>query len=125
MSESNLGYMVEFARAYPIHLPAGELPWTSHTALLSINDPKKRAALTAEAVDKNWTREQLRSELKKRKTSRHNKKSAAVEHSSTRLNVGKNLSGLWRKLEIVSVLVHIRPQHNGQFMNLHSISLIK
>jgi len=65
ISETELGYMVEFARAYPIARPAGQLPWSHYQALLSINDPEKRDTLAKEAKKGNWPRTRLRAEVRK------------------------------------------------------------
>lgn len=64
LSRSELNRMVEFARAYPIVAPARQLPWTSYVALLSVNDAAERNALAKKAERNNWTRRQLRRELK-------------------------------------------------------------
>jgi len=37
ISRTELNYMVEFARTYPIVRPAGQLSWSHHQSLLSIN----------------------------------------------------------------------------------------
>jgi len=42
MSQTELSFMLQFARAYPINWPANELSWSHYQALLSLNDPKER-----------------------------------------------------------------------------------
>ena len=54
-SETELRYMLQFARTYPIHRPADELSWSHHQALLSLNDPKEREEVTREALLKGRT----------------------------------------------------------------------
>ena len=70
MSESELGFMVQFARAYPISSPARKLSWSHYRELLSINDDDKREEITEKAVKGNWTREDLRQEIRKRRTAK-------------------------------------------------------
>lgn len=45
MSETELRYMLQFARTYPIHRPADELSWSQYQALLAVNDSKERTPL--------------------------------------------------------------------------------
>ncbi len=63
-SETELKYMLEFYRAYPIRRPAGELSWSQHEALLAINEPKQRKALADRASRENWKRDRLRQEIR-------------------------------------------------------------
>lgn len=72
ISLTELRYMVEFARTYPIHRPAGELSWSHYQALLRINDAERRKSIAEEAIKGNWTRETLRREIGKRRLSTSN-----------------------------------------------------
>ena len=65
ISLTELRYMVQFARAYPIRPHAGELSWGEYRDLLSINDGQKREALAKQAAKENWSRETLRREIEK------------------------------------------------------------
>ena len=65
-SETELRYMLQFARTYPIHRPADELSWSHYESLLALNDPKEREAVTKEAAEKGWNRAQVREEVRRR-----------------------------------------------------------
>lgn len=65
ISVTEIQYLVQFAKAYPISPHAGKLPWSIHRDLLSINDDEKRKALTEQAVREKWNRQILRREIKK------------------------------------------------------------
>ena len=65
-SETELKYMLQFARTYPIRRPADELSWSHYQALLSLNDPKEREEVTKEAVKQGWSRDRLREEVRRR-----------------------------------------------------------
>lgn len=65
-SETELKYMLQFARTYSIRRPADELSWSHHQSLLAINDPKEREEVTKEAVEKGWSRDQVREEVSRR-----------------------------------------------------------
>ena len=67
VSASELGRMVEFARAYPISAPARKLSWSHYQKLLSINDADLRNKVALKAEKENWSRDQLRSEVNKMK----------------------------------------------------------
>lgn len=64
MSRTELSYMLQFARAYPIFRPAEKLTWSHYEALLSVNDPRERDALAEKAVKEKWTRDQMREAIK-------------------------------------------------------------
>ncbi|MFA5160489.1 MAG: DUF1016 N-terminal domain-containing protein [Candidatus Omnitrophota bacterium] len=64
MSHTELKYMLQFARAYPISRPADQLSWSHYESLLAVNDPKKRQAVAEQAEKENWTRDRLREEVK-------------------------------------------------------------
>jgi len=63
-SRTELSYMLQFARAYPIFRHAEILPWSHHEALLAVNDPEKRKALAERVSKENWDRDRLRKEVK-------------------------------------------------------------
>jgi len=65
ISRTELKYMVEFARAYPIGRPVGQLPWAHYETLLSINDPEKRDTVARQAGKEKWTRRQLQAEVRR------------------------------------------------------------
>lgn len=67
MSRTELGYMVEFAKAYPISPKLGKLSWSHYRLLLSVNDREKREALATQAEKEKWSSTKLREEIKKRK----------------------------------------------------------
>lgn len=68
ISERELQYMVEFARTYSNLPPAADLSWSAYRELLAVNEPEKRKQLAREAVAGDWTRQKLRTEIKKVKT---------------------------------------------------------
>jgi hypothetical protein len=43
------------------------LSWSHYQSLLAINDPKERDEVAKEAEEKNWNREQIREEVRRRK----------------------------------------------------------
>lgn len=65
-SETELRYMLQFARTYPIHRPADELTWSHYQSLLALNDPKEREEVIREAVRHRWSRDQVREEVRRR-----------------------------------------------------------
>ncbi len=64
MSDTELGYMLRFARAYPISPHAGKLSWSDYRDLLAVDVPEKRKALAEQAEKENWPRERLREEAR-------------------------------------------------------------
>lgn len=66
-SRSELYFMLQFARTYPIVLPARKLSWSHYQALLSINDSKEREELAEQAEREDWGRDRLRDEIRRRK----------------------------------------------------------
>ncbi len=69
-SETELKYMLQFARAYPIRPPADELSWSHYRELLSLNDSKDREEITARAVKEHWNRNRMRKEVRRRQSAR-------------------------------------------------------
>ncbi len=66
VSETELGYIVQFFRTYPISPPAEKLSWAHYRELLSINDSKEREEVTKRAAKEHWTRDQVREEIRRR-----------------------------------------------------------
>lgn len=69
-SPTEIWYMLEFARAYPIVRPAGQLSWSHYQALLSLNNPQEREEVAKQAITQGWTRDQVREEVRRRQASR-------------------------------------------------------
>ncbi len=65
-SETELKYMLQFARSYAIRPPADELSWSHYRELLSLNNAKEREDVTRQAVREGWSRDQVREEIKRR-----------------------------------------------------------
>ena len=63
MSRTLLYYILEFARAYPIVQPVGQLTWTDYLVLLSINDERARRVLSQEAEKFGWSRPTLQAKI--------------------------------------------------------------
>lgn len=76
-SHTELKYMLQFFRTYPIGPPADQLSWAHYRELLSINDSEEREEVTKEAVEKKWNRDQIREEIRKRNTSSASPKNSA------------------------------------------------
>ncbi len=76
VSKSELGRMVEFARAYPIGAAARQLSWSHYRELLSVNEVEARKRITTEAVKNDWSSKELRSEIKKTKSGSQTPKKA-------------------------------------------------
>jgi len=64
ISGTELRYMLQFARAYPICPHAGKLTWSEYRELLSVNDAGERESLAAKAEKENWSRDRLREEIR-------------------------------------------------------------
>jgi hypothetical protein len=69
ISLTELRYMVQFARAYPIRPTSGELSWSHYRDLLAVNDDQKRDELARRADKENWTIKETRREIEKLKSS--------------------------------------------------------
>lgn len=92
-NERELYYMLEFARAYPILRPAAELSWSHYQQLLSLNDPEEREAVTREAIRRNWSRDQVRAEVRRRRAARNQTEENIPE---TGLNARLGKVGIYR-----------------------------
>lgn len=66
ISQTELSFMLQFARAYPIYSPANKLSWSHYRELLSLDDPREREEVTKEAGEKGWSRNQVREEVRRR-----------------------------------------------------------
>ncbi len=66
-SQTELSYMLQFARAYPMFPSTEILSWGHYRELLSVNDTKEREAIASEAVKNKWTQKEIRAEVKARK----------------------------------------------------------
>ncbi|MBI3313624.1 MAG: thermonuclease family protein [Candidatus Omnitrophica bacterium] len=67
LSEAELGYRVQFARAYSIPPSTGELSWGHYRELLSINNAKERDKISKNAINKKWPVKKLRREIKRQR----------------------------------------------------------
>lgn len=67
-SQTELSLMLQFARAYPIYSPGNKLSWSHYRSLLAVNDPAEREALTRKAEEEGWTRDQVREEVRRRRS---------------------------------------------------------
>ena len=67
VSRTELSYMLQFSRAYPI-FPAPEiLSWSHYRELLVIKDSEDRSVIAREAEREKWSQKRVRKEIKKRK----------------------------------------------------------
>lgn len=84
-SETELKYMFQFARTYPICPQADELSWAHYRELLSVNDADVRNEIAEQARQEDWGRDRLRDEIKKYKQAQIAQDPATVGagHSST------------------------------------------
>ncbi len=90
-SETELKYMLQFARTYPIRPPADELSWAHYREILSINDDEKRREVTAQAVREKWSRDQVRAEVRRRNSS-----SGSPKRPSEKLAATQGKPGAYR-----------------------------
>ncbi len=72
MSRTELSYMLQFARAYPILRTSEELTWGHYESLLALNDAREREEVEALAAKEKWPVQKLREEVKKRKAAKNN-----------------------------------------------------
>jgi endonuclease YncB( thermonuclease family) len=89
ISDTQLYSMLQFARDYPISPPARKLSWSHYEELLSLNDVKEEDAVAAMAEKENWTRDQVRDEVKKRKAAKSGTPVAPVKEAPLALKPGK------------------------------------
>ena len=88
ISDTELGYMLQFARAYPVAQPAGKLSWSHYMELLSLDDVKEQSAIADMAEKGKWTRDQVREEVKKRKAAK-NGTTVPVKDATLTATLGK------------------------------------
>ncbi len=69
-SQTELSFMLQFARAYPIYSASNKLTWSHYRELLSIEDPKERKRIEEEAVKGNWRHKRLREEIRKQQAAK-------------------------------------------------------
>ncbi len=72
-SETELKYMLQFARTYPIRPISDELTWSDYRELLSLNDPAKRVELAELARKGKWDINRIRQEIKRINASKSGK----------------------------------------------------
>ncbi len=72
MSVTEIQYMVEFARAYPIYPTSGILSWGHYRDLLGINDASLRQEVARDAFRNQWTVKETRRQIKKLKSFQKN-----------------------------------------------------
>lgn len=70
ISDTELHYMVELARTYPIFRTFGKLGWSQVQALLRINDAEERDQLIIRVNKENWSVDKTRREITKLKSAR-------------------------------------------------------
>ncbi len=63
-SRTELGYMVQFAKTYPIYRTSGKLTWSHIQQFLSVNEAKQRETLISRASKEKWTVAKTRKEIK-------------------------------------------------------------
>lgn len=69
-SDDELYRMLRFYRIYPKVAPAQQLTWSDYKDLLSLSDDQERREVAEKASKENWTRNQIREEVQKRKAAR-------------------------------------------------------
>ena len=89
ISDTELYYLLEFARAYPIFPSTGKLSWAHYRELLSVKDPAERAGLEERAAKENWTENQTRDEIKKSKAAKSGTPVAPVKEAPLAAKPGK------------------------------------
>ena len=79
MSETELGYMLQFVHTYPISPPAGKLSWAHYRELLSLNDEEERREVATKAEKEGWGRDRVREEVRRRQAARNPSQEKAPE----------------------------------------------
>ncbi len=70
ISNTELKYMREFARTYPIGPPVGQFNWSKIRVLLSVNEEDQRKRVAERALKGDWSRAVLQHEIKKLKAAK-------------------------------------------------------
>ncbi len=65
MSRTELSYMLQFARAYPVFPSTEALSWGDYRELLALNDAEQRNALALEASKKQWSQKEIREAVRR------------------------------------------------------------
>jgi len=92
-SQTELSYMLQFARAYPIYPRGDKLSWSHYRSLLVINDSAERKTLARKAEKEGWSRDRLRGEVRRRQASQ---KGTAEETSAEVLTATPGKPGTYR-----------------------------
>ncbi len=79
ISHTEVKYMLQFARTYPIGRTSDQLTWSQIQSLLAINEDDKREELINRAEKENWTVLKTRDEVKRLKAANQ----ISVSESST------------------------------------------
>ncbi|MFA5168701.1 MAG: DUF1016 N-terminal domain-containing protein [Candidatus Omnitrophota bacterium] len=79
MSRTELSYMLQFARTYPIYRTSDELTWGHYESLLALNDVQEREEVAARASKEKWPVKKLREEVKKRKAAKNGTQASEKE----------------------------------------------
>lgn len=66
-SQTELSYMLQFARAYSNYPHADNLSWSDYRDLLALNDKDEFQSIVHKASAENWSRDRIRAEVRKRK----------------------------------------------------------
>ena len=69
IGRTELYYMLEFARTYPIVPAQGQLSLAHYKELLSVNDETAREEFEKKAMKENWSQRRIRREINKRNAS--------------------------------------------------------
>ena len=72
-SQTDLYYMLEFARSYPNFPEPGELSWNDYRELLALNDSGEREQLAAQAKKGKWDLNRIRQEIHRINASKSDK----------------------------------------------------
>lgn len=64
-SETELRFMLDFARSYPIYPKSNELTWSDYRELLSLNDAEERQKIAERAEKEKWDSTRIRREIKR------------------------------------------------------------
>lgn len=110
ISLTEIRYMTEFARTYPIHPPAGELSWAHYRELLAINDNEGRKTVAKKAAQEKWTRGTLRREIGKLKVKNPKALSASLAEEL--------LTPLKGKLNTYRIVPDIEPSSGRLYIDL-------
>jgi endonuclease YncB( thermonuclease family) len=97
VSQRNLEYMVEFARAYPIANPRSQLSWSHFRVLLGVPNEGVREQFSKKSEKENWSLKKLRSEIKKEKAS-DKKTSSVLKNAEALAEPTLSPAGVYRQM---------------------------